>query len=209
MSDIYQNFLDNLFAKYSRSPNVLGVFEILASPLQDTSDAIDYILDHLSIGDAEGVILDAKAGWIGVTRPLAQEENIFQLFSKYELADDPENRYGLAPSDLSSGGYLTSKTGCPSKSSPGALMGDDDFRLFIRAKAATFRKLATPEVMYNYVLQFGIRAKITEGVRECEIEPSSYRDMSMFIRYHIEHRGFLPAGIYTHIRSQTAPDSEV
>jgi hypothetical protein len=209
MSDVYADILERLFAKYRHSPNILKVFEILSDPLQDTSDAIDYILDHLSVDEAEGPLLDAIASWIGVDRPAAQEEDIFWLCRDEEVADDPDNHHGLATDALTEGGYLTGDDGCPSKSDPGSYVSDEDFRLFIRAKASTFRKKATREIMYNYILQFAVRSKLIEGTRTVEIEPSSYDDLNYQIRYHLTNLGYKPAGITISIKQQTESDPEV
>lgn len=209
MSDVYADILDRLFAKYRHSPNILKVLEILATPIQDTNDAIDYILDHLSIDDAEGPLLDAMGSWIGVARPRAQEEDVFWLCRDEDVADDPDNHHGLATDALTEGGYLTGDDGCPSKSDPGAYVSDAEYRLYIRAKAATFRKKATREILHNYFLQFGVRSRITEGTRTVEIEPSSYNDVDYSIRYHLTNRGYRPAGIAFSIKPQTVPDAEV
>ena len=209
MSNIHQEMLDVLFAKYRHSPNILGVLEILASPLQDSNDAIDYILDHLSIDTAEGEILDFLGELIGVTRSPAQEEDVFCLCRDEEIADDPENHHGLATDGLAEGGFLTGDDGLVSKSVPGTYVSDAVFRAYIRAKAATFRKIATRETIYDYILQFGIRAKIIEGERDVQIEPSHYADLDYAIRSHLTNRGFRPAGIQVRIKQQTTSDSEV
>lgn len=209
MVDVYQNILDRLFAKYRDSPNILGVLEILADPIQDTDDALDWLLEHLSIDGAEGELLDLIASWIGVTRPPIQEVDVFRLFRDEEIADDIDNHHGLAPDALSSGGYLSADDGCLSESASGSYVDDATFRKYIRAKAATFRKKATPEVMSTYILSFGIRSQFHESDLECEIEPYSYDDMSLFLENYIETRGFRPAGIKIRIKMQTAPSPEL
>ena len=209
MSDVYDDILDRLFAKYRHSPNILKVFEILSSPMQDTSDAIDYILDHLDIDEAEGPLLDAMAGWIGVKRPALQEEDIFWFCRDEDVADDPDNHHGFATDALTEGGYFTGDDGCPSKAYPGDYIDDDEFRTYIRAKATTFRKKATRDIMYNYILQFGVRSKFIEGTRTIEIEPSSYDDVNYAVRYHLINLGYSPAGITVSIKQQTVSDSEV
>ena len=203
MSDVYSDILDLLFAKYRHSPNILKVLEILSTPIQDTNDAIDYFLNHLNIDDAEGPLLNSMASWIGVIKPPAQEEDILWLCRDEEVADDPDNRFGLATDALTEGGYLTGDDGCLSKSDPGSYISDEDFRLYIRAKAAAFREKATREILYNYILQFGFRCKLIESMRAVEIEPSNYDDLDYFMRYFILNRGFRPAGISISIKPQT------
>jgi len=209
MSNVYQNMFGNILAKYRHSPIILKLLEILSDPLQDTNDAVDWILANLSIDDAEGPMLDGMASWIGVIRPPAQEIDIFRLCRDEEAADDIDNHHGLATDDLTEGGYLSADDGCLSKAYPGTYISDADFRLYIRAKASTFREKATPEIMYSYLLQFEVRSKLNEGVRTCEIEPSNYGDLSLLVRDHIENRGFRPAGIHVSIKTQTISDPEV
>ena len=209
MSDVYQNIRDRLFAKYRHSPNILKVFEILSDPLQDTNDAVDWILDHLSIDDAGGEMLDAMAGWIGVKRPPAQEPDMFRLYRDEEVADDIDNHHGLATDGMTEGGYLSADDGCLSRVAPGTYASDDEFRKYVRAKASTFRTVATPDAMFEYIMQFSVRPKFAEGVRLCEIEPSSYDNLDLSVRYHIENRGFNPCGIQVRIKPQQQSDSEV
>jgi len=209
MSDVYTDILTRLFAKYRHSPTILGVLEILSDPIQDTNDAIDWILAHLSIDDSDGEILDFIGGWIGVDRPPAQEEDILWLCRDEEVADDPGNNYGLATDALTEGGYLTGDDGCPSKSDPGTYVSDEDYRLYIRAKATAFRTKATRDIMYDYIFQFGIRPKFVHGTRALEIEPHSYDDFDYALRNHILNRGFRPAGVDITIKLQTESDPEV
>ena len=209
MVDVHADILGQLFAKYRHSPNILKLLEILSNPLQDTNDALDWILEHLSIDEAEGPLLVALASWIGVIKPPAQEKNILILCRDEEVADDPDNHHGLAPDDLSSGGYLTGDDGCLSQSDPGSYVPDPEFRRYIKAKAATFRKKATREVIFDYLLRFDARCKFTYGTREVQIEPSRYGDLDYSVRHHLTHRGFRPVGVKISIKRQTAPDSEV
>lgn len=206
MSDIYGEMLDRLFVKYRHSPTIISILEILATPIQDTHDALDYFLAHLSIDDAEGPLIDAIGGWIGVDRPAAQEEDIFCLCCDEDVADDPDNHHGLATDALTEGGYLTGDDGCLSKSSPGSYASDPVYREYIKAKASTFRQKATRDVLYTYLSRFGIRAKFTEGQRTVEIEPSSYDDLDYAVRYYIINHGYRPAGITYSIKPKTEPE---
>ena len=209
MSDVQDDILELLFARYRHSPIILEVIEILSAPIQDTNNALDYILEHLSIDDAEGPMLDAIASWIGAPRQVAQEDDLLWLCRDEEVADDPDNHYGLATDALTEGGYMTGDDGCSSKSDPGTYLSDEDFRLYVHAKAETFRRKATRAIMYNYILQFGSRCKLNEGTRSVEIEPYSYDDLNYAVRYHLTNRGYRPAGITVTIKPQTEPDSEV
>jgi hypothetical protein len=209
MSNVYNDIVELIFAKYRNSPIILKVLEIISVPIQDSSDAIDYFLDHLSIDDAEGPILDALASWIGVDRPLAQEQNIFWLRRREDVLGDPLNQHGLTRRGNSDGGYLTTRQGCSSKQYPGTYASDAEFRLYIRAKASTFRTKAVRDAVYTYVLQFGVRCKIAEDTRAFEIEPSSYDDLNYAIRYHILNRGYRPSKIDVSLKRQTESDSEI
>jgi len=209
MSDIHGDLVAKLFAKYRHSPNILGVLEILATAIQDTCDAADYLVDHLSIDAGEGDVLKALGGWIGVDPPPLQETDLFMLVADEDLADDPENHHGLAPEDLSSGGFLVREDGLPSLDDLDSYFSDETFREFIRAKAATFGKIATRENLYLYLLQFGLRCKIEEGVRVQEIEPSSYEDLSQFLRYQILEKGFRTGGVSLTVKPQPSTSGEI
>lgn len=201
--------LDNLFAKYRNSPNILGVLEILSAPIQDTSDAVDSFLDQIGIDESEGSLLDAIASWIGVRRPPAQETRLFWMCRDEDVASDPGNEHGFAPDELTAGGYLSGDDGCLSKSEPGSYMDDDNFREYVRAKASTFRRKATPDVVFEYLLRFGVRARLEEGDRLLEIFPWSYGDLSLSVKSYIENSGFRPLGVTVEIAPQENPDSEI
>ena len=209
MSDILTSMTGNLFAKYRHSPYILGLFEVIAGALQDTSDVLDFFEGQLSIDTGEGVILENLGGWIGVNRPPAQEEDGLVLIRDGDILGDPENHHGLAPDDLSTGGYLYRDDGLPSKADPNSFVDNPTYRLYIRAKAAAFRRRATRDTLYNYALQFGVRPKIIEGVRSIQIQPSDYDDLTMYLRYHLIHRGFRPAGIEVSIYKQSEQSAEV
>lgn len=209
MSTINEIWSGRLVSKYRDSPDILGLVELLSSPLNDTKEALEYVLSNEGIDGSEGVFLDFLGELIGVRRPPAQEADVFTLCSPEDAALDVDNRYGLAPVDLSSGGYLTGIDGVLSKSDPGSYATDAEYRPLIRSKAAAFRKKATRAVLYDYLVAFGIRAKITEDARTAELEPSNYGDLNYWVRNYIETRGFKPAGIQIKFKLQTEPDSEV
>ena len=200
-----------LFAKYRHSPNVNGTVELLAAPIQDSRDVLDWILDQNNLDDAEGEILNFRGELIGVTRPLAQEpdENLLWLCNDEDAADDIDGSMSLAPDDLSTGGYLTGDDGIPSVSDPGAYMADTEYRALIRSKAATYRQKATRSAIYDYLLTFGVRCKINETDREVGFEPHSYDALNYWARDYIVSRGFRPAGIRVYITEQLESDSEV
>lgn len=208
MTDVYQGKLDIVFAKYRHSPNFLKILEILADPAQDTRDVEDWFLANLSIDGGEGVFLDFFGEVIGVLRPPLQEPDVLWLCEDWEIADDPDNHYGLATDALTEGGYLTGDAGVPHKTTPGGT-GDATYRAFLRSKAATFRQVATREVLFSYLLFFGCRWKIIEGTRTVELEPSDYNAINYYVRHYIENQGFRPAGIHVTVKRQTAPAPEV
>lgn len=211
MADINAEWQEILFAKYRYSPNILGLVELLSSPLQDTRDVLDWMLSQTSIDTAEGEILDFMGELIGVSRPPAQENdaNILWLCRWEDIADDPGGTRSLAPEDLTTGGYLTKGNGILSKTDPGAYVTDTEYRALIRSKATTFRKKATRSVIYDYLLRFGIRAKIIESARVVELEPNSYDQLNYWFRDYIQAKGFRPSGIQMKIKIQTESDSEV
>lgn len=206
MTDVWELKQERLFAKYRNSPNILGLMEILSSPSQDTQDVLDWLLGELSLSAASGKVLDFLGELVGVDRPPAQEEDILWLCLDWETADDPDNHYGLAPDSLDEGGYLTGDDGILSQSSPGSYMPDDDYRLLIASKGATYRQKATREVVFTYLLELGVRCKIIETDKVVEFEPSSYDNLNYWLRDYIETRGFRPAGIQVSVAEQTTPE---
>lgn len=209
MTDVWALKQERLFAKYRNSPNILGIMEILSDPAQDTRDVLDWLLGQLSLSTATGEVLDFFGELIGVTRPLAQEDDILWLCADWETADDPDNHYGLATDALTEGGYLTGDDGVLSKSSPGSYMGDDDYRELIASKGSTYRQKATRGIVYTYILELGIRCKIIESDKIVDLQPHSYDALNYWLRNYITSRGFRPAGIQIRIPDQTEPDPEV
>jgi len=110
---------------------------------------------------------------------------------------------------LSTGGFLVGDDGILSKTAPGSYMPDAEYRQLIRAKGSTYRKQATRETVYTYLLQFGVRCKIIESARVAEFEPHAYDVLNYWVRNYITARGFRPNGIRVAIKQQTEPDSEV
>ena len=208
---IQETWESRLFSKYRYSPNILGLVEILSDPLQSTNDALDYILSHRSIDDADGELLDFLGEMIGVQRPPSQEpdENLLWFCTPEDYPDDLDGSQSLAPVDLSTGGYMTGHNGIVSKDDPESYVSDVEYRALIRSKATTFRKTATREVIYEYLLQFGVRCKIIESERVAEFEPHSYDILNYWVRNYIETRGLRPSGIQVSVSHQTEPDSEV
>jgi hypothetical protein len=212
MSDVKQTWLDDrLFAKYRNSPNVLKFVDLLSRSGQDTQDVLEDILSNDSIDTAAGVVLDFFGGLIGAERPPAQElpENILWLCSDEDYGSDLDGSQSLAPDDLTTGGYMVGDDGILSKTDPGSYMPDADYRELIKAKGSTYRKKATREIVYTYLLQFGVRCKIIESTHAAEFEPHAYNVLNYWVRNYIAARGFRPAGIQVSIKQQTELDSEV
>ena len=204
---VHDEILGLDFSKYRHSPNILGVFEIIATPLQDTEDAADYILSHLSIDDAEGELLDFLGEVIGVKRPLAQEDdrNLLWLCHDDEVGDDPDGTMSLAPDDESNGGYMTGDDGIASKTNPDTYMSDTDFRELIRTKAATFRKRPTRSNIFNLLLEFGIRAKISSTVSPIVFDPADYDLINYWVRNYVLTKGFRPTARRIHWADDVTP----
>jgi hypothetical protein len=211
MTDIKSTWEERNFSKYRYSPNILGLIELLSNPLQDTADVLNYILSHKSIDEAEGELLDFMGELIGVIRPPAQEPdgNLLWLCLPEDEADDLDGSMSLAPVDESTGGYLCGEDGILSVSDPGSYMSDTDYRVLIRAKASSFRKIADRETLYTYLLNFGVRCKIIESTRVAELEPHSYDALNYWVRDYIIKHGFNPSGIQIKFVPQTVPDPEL
>lgn len=204
---VLADFTGRLFAKYRHSPDILGLLAVMAAPVQDTEDVLDYILSHLSIDTAEGELLDFLGDFIGVSRPLEQEipENLLWLVEEDEVGDDLDGSMSLAPADESNGGYLTGDTGLASKTNPGAYMSDLEYRKLIRTKAATLRSRPTRTNLFDYMMQFGIRCKITGVVSPITFEPCDYRHINYWTRNYVLTKGFRPTARRIHWSDEVSP----
>ena len=198
--DIQSTFKARVFKQFRNSPHIVALFEILADPLQDLSDAADYILAHMSIDTSEGHALDMLGEIIGVTRPALQEPDIFTLRQPGEVVD-PDNHTGFGCDDdptVSTGGYLGTCAGLALVSDPDAKMSDEDFRFLIRQKAASFRTKFTRENAFLYLLAFGSRCIIDDDtVLEVIFDPVNYQDLSAWEKWYILEKGMKPGGVYT------------
>lgn len=208
MTDVYQTQFDKLFAKYRHSPNILGVLAILADPAQDTRDVEDWFLSNLSIDGGTGWALDLFGEMLGIIRPPAQEDDVLWLCEDWEVADDPDNRYGLATDALTEGGYMTSDVGVLDKSAGGG-SSDTLFRQFIRAKGSAFHRVATRANLFDYLKAYGCRWKILESTRTAELEPYDFDVINYYVRHYLVTQGFLPAGIEVTVAVQTEASPDV
>ena len=181
-----------LFAQFRNSVNIQALIEILADPLQDTYDVLDFLLDHSSIDDADGVQLDTLGELIGVIRPKLQETRLFTLCRKGEV-QHPDLGFS---DDENPGGYLTTSQGLDSITNPGTTIPDADYRKLIRLKAESYRSKMTREVLFAYLITSGARCKIDDDTTfYVEIEPARYADLNQWTKNYITTRGFKPAGI--------------
>jgi hypothetical protein len=205
MTEVSADWVGRLWAQFKRAPNILKMISTYSTPIQGSFDAAEAILARTSLDDAGGELLDFMGELIGVRRPLAQEaeENILWMCDLDEIDLDVDGGQAIAPADLSTGGYMTGLGGLPSVADPGALVSDDEYRALIRVKAATFRKKATPDVIYSYLLEFRNRCVITEGRGSVLIVPESYNAWNYWVRDYIQDKGYQPAGIQIRIAEQS------
>lgn len=195
--DVKSDWIGRLWACFKSSPNIIKMIETYSGAPQGIADVADAIWARTSIDTAGGELLNFMGELIGVARPLKQEteDNTLWLCDLDEMDLDIDGGQSLAPADGSSGGYLTGLDGLPSQSDPGAYMSDAEYRALIRVKAATFRKKATPEVLYSYLLEFGNRCLITESRGRVTITPESFDDWNYWVRNYIQSAGYHPGGI--------------
>jgi hypothetical protein len=188
--DVEALFKARSFAFLRNSENVLALLEILADPLQDTSDAADFLLTAIDIDNSEGEQLDFLASLIGVTRPPLQETRLFTLVRLGEVSDPLR---GFAD-DENPGGYMTTLEGLEAIDTPGD-MSDPDFRYLIKQKAAAYRSIATHETLFLYLIAFGARCKVDGSTSQViNIDMDTYNDFDEWTRNYVETRGFKPGG---------------
>jgi hypothetical protein len=193
--NVEDRFKELLFYILKDSPYINELLEILAVPLQDSVDVMEFIRTHDSIDEAEGEQLDMRGESIGVTRPRLQEYRIFTLFGAGDTSD-LDNDHGFYDPLDGTGGYLQTEKGLPDQSDPDTYMNDSDYREIIRQKASSLRSKMTRLNMFNYLLAFGARCLIDDDTTyEAVIDPIEHDDYSEWQRYYIVNHGFKPAGI--------------
>ena len=181
-----------LFSQFRNSVNIQALIEILADPLQDTFDVLDFLLDNSSIDDAEGEQLELLGELIGVIRPKAQETRLFTLCRKSEV-QHPDLGFS---DDENPGGYLTTLAGLYSATNPGTTISNAEYRKLIRQKAESYRSKMTREILFGYLIASGARCKIDDDTTfYVEIDMLRYSDLNNWTREYIKTRGFKPGGI--------------
>lgn len=185
------------------SVNINALLTILADPIQDTRDVLEFLLGELAdddgvfvIATAEGEQLDLMGELIGVKRPLKQElpENRFFLHALGSTAD-PDKSTWFYDSGDETGGYLTSIAGISSFTEPGAQMENREYRKMILQRAQSFRSKATLTNLFNYMLAFGGRVTIDDDTTHRIVyDPDEYDDMDDFFRNYAVTKGFKPGG---------------
>lgn len=195
--DVENDMLDRLKAQYSASPIILALIEQISVPMQDTFDVVEWIINNSAIDTAEGEQLDFIGELIGSPRPPLQETNLFTLVAQGEF-EDRDNCFGFrddTDSDVTTGGYLPGVNGLVDQSDQDAQYSDEDYRVLILRKAASFRSKMTRLNLFNYVLGYGARVAIDDDTDHVVImDPSDQDALTQFERWHILNRGFKPAG---------------
>jgi len=192
--------------------NVQAIKDILSDVIQDTDDVTNYILDHLSVDEAEGELLEFLGEIIGLARPKAQEDpdRIFTLKRVGETDDPDKGLQDDSDPSVTTGGYMMTLTGLESVTDPDSEMSDSDYRYFIYQKAAAYRSKMTHLNLYNYLLAFGARCELTESAAMTVlIEPFNYYDMDNWQKNYAVTRGFKPAGISLSFVDMLNHESEI
>lgn len=194
-----------LLSQFREARYINELLDVLASPMQDTVDVCEFILGSTDIDTATGDILDIYGEMIGVDRPPAQEAKVFTLESMYDPPIDPDNDHGFYDPNDSTGGYFSSITGC--NAIDGSYMSDEDYRDLILSKAATFRKKATREQFFTYLLQFGARCILNDDDKfKLEIEQVTWDDFNHWQRNYVLIKGFDPAGVDVTFKDNLTPE---
>lgn len=203
--NVREYMASKLLDQFLQARYINEIMDVLASPMQDTVDVCQHILDSTDIHTATGDILDIYGEMIGVERPPAQEPNVFTLESIYDEPTDPDNDHGFYNATDGTGGYLSSIKGC--NAVDGSDMSDDDYRDLILAKAATFRTKATREEFFSYLLQFGARCILDDDDKfKLEIEQVTLDDFNHWQRNYVLTKGFDPAGVDVTFKDNFTPE---
>lgn len=208
---VYSDLYERLFHFFRNDPHTLKLLTVLSDPIQDTSDAMSFLLASDAIDTAEGEQLDIIAGWIGINRPPAQETNIFTL-RRLGYTGDLENNTGFEDTTdtVELGGYMTTLTGLQSQSDSTAKMPDTDFRRFIRQKASVFYSKMTVENLFLYLIAFGSKCLIDDDTQFIvEIDPFSYYDLDAWFKNYVVTNGFKPAGFTVQFRDNMRHEDSI
>jgi hypothetical protein len=201
-------FKEKLFKVFKDSPEIIALLEVISDPMQDTVDAIDFLLGSLSIDDREGEQLDYLGTRLGVERPNEQEpyENIFCLNGDLTLGSQ-----GFSDENYpSEGGYFADEKGLPLQSNPDQKMSDEGYRRLLKQKASAFRTLATRENLFTYLIDFGSRALINDDTgHHIQFDLIDHYSLNEFEKWYLLTRGFKPAGISTEVRENIRDGEEI
>ena len=198
--DVVSDFDGVMLAQFRDAENINKLKEIILRPLQDTADLCAYILSKTSIWDtdrlAEGVMLDFCGSVIGYPRPDAQEdaEHIL-VFSTDSTEEDLSFGSQCVGDDLTDDfcGYATTTTGQVSVTNPGAKASDEDYLIFVRAKAAAFGQKPTRSNMWAFLNSLGARCTITNpAVKNIQMEPLDYRMADYYKMSYVIEKGLNP-----------------
>ena len=190
--------LEHLLAQFRYSDNILGLIGILSAPCQDTADMLAYLDTQTDVDTAEGVHLGAIGARLGVTWPSAQEANDFRTIDFSDLPGDAAHHGTKDFSDPPTvGGWLVSyNEGLESQTAPGTMMGDDDYRILIKAKGAAFLRRATTTNWWIYLNELGADCFVdTVDGAVLQISPKVPGSVDHWIRGHALDNGFRPAGV--------------
>lgn len=195
--DISALFDSRLFYFLRQDPVTAALIDIMSDPIQDTYDVCAFILGAQNIDTAEGEQLEFLGEMIGVSRPPAEEPDIFTLTRIGESVDH-DNKLGFFDDTdtVEIGGYMVKTNGLVAVD--GSDMSDADYRYLIRQKAASYRKKMTRVNLFNYLIAFGTKCLIDDDTRfEVELDPLKYYALNEWEKWYAINKGFKPAGIRT------------
>lgn len=201
--DVRERLAEKLFSVFRNADEINWILDTVAVPMQETITAVEAMIDQNGFDEWEGPRLDHAGSKIGVPRPTEQEppENLFKLFDEGE-AGDAENRQGFSDEDYpSEGGYFSDENGLPLVDAPDTPMDDAGYRRLLKQKASSFRKKATNENLFNYLVAFGSRCIIDDDTKHRAVfDPVDYYALSDWEKWYTLNKGFKPAGISTSFR---------
>lgn len=203
--NVREYMTSKLLDQFHQARYINEILDVLSSPMQDTVDVCEFILNSTDIDTATGDILDIYGEMIGVARPPAQEPNVFTLESLFDEPTDPDNDHGFYDPNDETGGYFSSITGC--NAIDGSDMSDEDYRDLILTKAGVFRTKSTRENFFSYLLQFGARCILDDDDKfQLEIEQVTWDDFNHWQRNYVLTKGFDPAGVKVTFKDNLIPE---
>ena len=185
---------EEILNQFRNSDTILTYLEAVFNRIEDLDAVLGDLLNKRGIETAEGVWLDIIGAIVGYARPVEYilSENIFTFKDSGTDPDDSDKAFADGP-PVTHGGYFQDLYGVYIDGAP--LMGDDDYRVLLRAKiAATNADPSLPSIGRFISEAFGVDFEIsvpTSGYISIQLETGT----APAVRFAIQKFAPVAAGV--------------